>query len=226
MLHEVQQKILTKLTELFPGQIDLSKHIPEPYWNYAKGVNKVKAIYLGCDPTNTVKNVQFEYAFAHGTSDPGFKRFITLHEKQLKSIGLIWDDVYTQNLCQNYFTSETTKNKVWKRAAREIWIQELNNELDCLFGKDIPVLLTSQLLLDVLLNDDMLETGKRPALYDAMKFYSGETIIPITSDQNKLRRPLIPVYRGRNPQTGKSYMLSNDIHHEYVNRIKQILNPN
>lgn len=226
MLPEVQQKILTKLNELFPGQIDLSKHIPEPYWNNEKDVNKVKAIYLGCDPTNTVKNIQFEYAFAHGTSDPGFKRFITLHENQLTSIGLNWDLVYAQNLCQNYFTSETAKNKIWKQAAQAIWIDELNNELNKLFVIDIPVLLTSQLLLDVLLNDDMLERGKRPARYDAMKFYSGETNIPIPSDHNKLRRPLIPVCRGRNPKTGKSYMLSNDMHHEYVNRIKQILNPN
>lgn len=222
---EKQQEILTKLTDLFPSQIDMTKKIPKPYWKEENGAGKVKAIYLGCDPTNTVKNIQFEYAFAHGTSDPGFKRFITLHENQLTSIGLNWDLVYAQNLCQNYFTSETAKNKIWKQAAQAIWIDELNNELNKLFVIDIPVLLTSQLLLDVLLNDDLPERGKRPARYDAMKFYSGEINIPIPSDQNKLRRPLIPVYRGRNPKTGNSYMLSNDLHHEYVNRIKQILNP-
>lgn len=224
MFPKDQQLILTKLNESLPGQIDLTKQIPMPYWNNEKDVSKVKAIYLGCDPTNTVKNIQFEYAFAHGTSDPGFKRFITQHENQLTSIGLNWDLVYTQNLCQNYFTSETAKNKIWKQAAQAIWIDELNNELNKLFVIDIPVLLTSQLLLDVLLNDNLLEMGKRPARYDAMKFYTGETNIPIPSGQNKLRRPLIPVYRGRNPQTGKSYMLSNDMHPAYVNRIKQILN--
>jgi hypothetical protein len=223
MQSEEHQEILTKLTDLFPGHIDSSKIIPQPYWNKENDVSKVKVIYLGCDPTNKAKNIQFEHAFAHGTSDPGFKRFITLHEKQLKSIGLSWDDVYTQNLCQNYFTEETAKNKIWKQAAEVMWIQVLNNELDSLFGKDIPVLLTSQLLLDVILNDDILENSKRPARYDAMKFYSGETIIPISSDQNKLGRPLIPLYRGRNPKTGQSYMLTNGNHTKYAFKIKQLL---
>lgn len=223
---EKQQEILTKLTELFPGQIDSSKKFPKPYWKEENGADKVKAIYLGCDPTNKAKNIQFDYAFAHGTSDSGFEKFINLHEKQLKSIGLSWDDVYTQNLCQNYFTEETSKNKIWKDVAKEFWIQELNTELDSLFGKDIPVLLTSQLLLDVLLNDDLLENGKRPARFDAMELYTRKKDFTISSEQNKLGRPLIAVYRGRNPKTGQSYMFLKDQHSEYANRIKLILKTN
>jgi len=113
-----------------------------------------------------------------------------------------------------------------KDVAKEFWIQELNTELDSLFGKDIPVLLTSQLLLDVLLNDDLLENGKRPARFDAMELYTRKKDFTISSEQNKLGRPLIAVYRGRNPKTGQSYMFLKDQHSEYANRIKLILKTN
>ena len=89
-------------------------------------------------------------------------------------------------------------------------------ELDELFSKDIPVLLTSQLLLDVLLNVD-----KRPAKCDAIEFYEGRTSIPVPATENKLGRLLIPLYRGRNGRTKKSYELSN--YTQYALRIKEIL---
>lgn len=218
-----QAMLIQLLQDLFPGQIDTQKDFPKPYWNKSKDPNKVKAVYLGCDPTNK-GNIPFDYAFAHGCNEPGFKRFITLHTKQIEAIGLEWESVYTQNLCQNYFMKETSKNiKIWKEAAIKVWIPVLKAELDNLFDSSIPVLLTSQLLLDVLLNEDLLEGNKRPAKYDAANFYKRKTEIPVPANQNKLERPLIPLYRGRNPKTGESYLLTNKTNSDYTKLLKQLL---
>ncbi len=218
-----QNQLLQQLDDLFPGQIDIHQKIPKTYWNKAKDPKKVKAVYLGCDPTNKVKNIQFDYAFAHGSNNPGFKRFVILHTKQLEAIGLDWESVYTQNLCQNYFMEETSKNKIWKEAAIKVWIPVLKAELDNLFDSSISVLLTSQLLLDVLLNEDLLERNKRPTKYDAANFYKRETEIPVPANQNKLERPLIPLYRGRNPKTGESYLLTNISNADYAKLVTQLL---
>lgn len=219
-----QAMLIQLLQDFFPGQIDTQKDFPKPYWNKSKDPKKVKAVYLGCDPTNK-GNIQFDYAFAHGCNNPGFKRFVTLHTKQLKAIGLDRESVYTQNLCQNYFKEETSRNiKIWKEAAIKVWIPVLKAELDNLFDSSIPVLLTSQLLLDVLLNEDLLEGNKRPAKYDAANFYKPDPeIIPVPANQNKLERPLIPLYRGRNPKTGESYLLSDKSNIEYTMLVKQLL---
>lgn len=207
-------EILNQLTETFCEQIVVTEKLPKTYC--PGGIEAVKAIYLGCDPTNTAKNFQFEHAFSHGCADKGFGRFRETHLKQLNAIGLSWDKVYTQNLCRNYFREETSKNKIWKQAA-EFWIPILKEELDRLFNVNIPVLLTSQLLLDMLLKVD-----KRPTRYDAIEFYEGRTAIPVPADENKLGRPLIPVYRGRNGRTKISYELKN--FEAYGDEIKRYLN--
>lgn len=201
-------ELLLELKEKFNDKVDDRFYLPKAYWFGKKEM--VKAIYLGCDPTNTNKNIQFDYAFSHGCTDKGFIMFRKKHMKQLEAIGLNWETVYTQNLCRNYFKSETSKNKIWKQAA-EMWIDVLKEELDELFSVEIPVLLTSQLLLDVLLKEK-----KRPPRYDALKFYDLTSQIPVPAEENKLERPLIPVYRGVNGRTRVSYQLENfpDYAHE------------
>ena len=212
-MKKTDTQLLQELKEKFSDKIDDRFYLPEAYWSGVK--DKVKAIYLGCDPTNTNKNIQFEYAFSHGCMDKGFVAFRKKHLKQLNEIGLSWETVYTQNLCKNYFRSETSKNKIWKQAA-EMWIDVLKEELDELFSTEIPVLLTSQLLLDALLFEQ-----KRPIRYDALEFYELRTPIPVPANENKLMRPLIPVYRGVNGRTRVPYRLEN--YPEYANKIREIV---
>lgn len=206
-------ELLQVLKEKFGDQIDDRFYLPKAFWSGEKEM--VKAVYLGCDPTNTNKNIQFDFVFSHGCMDQGFVTFRKKHLKQLEAIGLSWETVYTQNLCRNYFKSETSKNKIWKQAA-EMWIEVLKEELDELFSTDIPVLLTSQLLLDVL-----LKVEKRPDKYNAMNFYDLTTPIPVPAVENKLKRPLIPVYRGVNGSTKVSYQLKN--YPDYAYEIRKII---
>lgn len=85
-------------------------------------------------------------------TDVWIKVFVTFRKKRLTlwgAIGLSWKTVYTQNLCRNYFKTETSKNKIWNKLPK--CGLTYSEKLDELFSTDIPVLLTSQLLLDVLL---------------------------------------------------------------------------
>ena len=212
-MKKTDKELLQVLKEKFNDEIDDRFYLPKAFWMGEKEM--VKAVYLGCDPTNTNKNIQFDFAFSHGCNDKGFVTFRNKHLKQLEAIGLTWETVYTQNLCRNYFMSETSKNKIWKQAA-EMWIDVLKEELDELFSVDIPVLLTSQLLLDVLLREK-----KRPHRYDALEFYERRTQIPVPAEENKLGRPLIPIYRGVNGRTRVSYQLKN--FPEYAHEIRIII---
>jgi hypothetical protein len=63
-------EIINQLTETFGEQIVVTEKLPKTYC--PGGIEAVKAIYLGCDPTNTAKNFQFEHAFSHGCADKGF----------------------------------------------------------------------------------------------------------------------------------------------------------
>lgn len=185
---------------------------PKPYM-IDKG--QVKAIYLGCDPSNR-SNDTFEYAFALGGTNRRYNQFISSHQRDLNVVGLNWDDLYVQNLCRNYFQDETSKNlKLWKQAAREFWIERLYNELR-IFPTSVPILLTSQYLLDVL----ALDGCEKLAPID---FYECRQSIPVPPDKNLLGRPLIPFYRGRNPRLKKWYKLSSGNWSEYCKSVKVIL---
>ena len=82
------------------------------------------------------------------------------------------------------------------------------------FYPKIPVLLTSQLLLEVL-------GDKETAKYIAPDIYECRTAIPIPADKNKLGRPLIPVYRGKSPRYKVSYHLKNKQWEKYRDLIKK-----
>jgi hypothetical protein len=212
-MKNTDSELLKELKNKFNDEIDDRFYLPKAYWTGNKEM--IKAIYLGCDPTNTKKNIQFDFAFSHGCNDKCFVLFRNKHLKQLEAIDLNWDMVYTQNLCRNYFKSETSKNKIWKYAA-EFWIDLLKKELNNLFTVNIPVLLTSQLLLDVLLIEK-----KRPEDYDAQMFYDLKTQIPINPEKNKLGRPLIPFYRGVNGRTKVPYKL--EVYPDYAKEIKKVV---
>lgn len=206
-------EIINQLNETYGEQIILTEKLPQAYC--PGGLDAVKAIYLGCDPTNNSYKIEFDYAFAHEHKGSEFRQFLKMHTEQLKEIGLNWNTVYTQNLCRNYFKEETGVNKIWKKVADEFWIERLKEELS-VFDPNIPVLITSQLLLEVL-------GDKETSKYTAPDIYEGKKEIPIPAHKNKLGRPLIAVYRGKNPNYKVSYHLKYTEWEKYRESIKTYL---
>jgi hypothetical protein len=210
------EEILTELKNKFGDEVKDYLPFPKPY---PDNIKSPKAILLGCDPTNTSYNFRFEYVFALGTDkDLNGKDITKFKEKflpnfitSLKSVDLTFETIYTQNLCQNYFEKETSKNlKIWNQAAK-IWIPYLKQELS-VFNKDIPVLLTSKYLYDVLI------IGKK---HKPINYYKLNQSIPINRNENLLERPLIPFYRNRRKI---DYHLSNPEWEPYKQKIIEILN--
>jgi hypothetical protein len=206
-------QLINQLRETYGEQIVVTEKLPQAFC--PGGVEAVKAIYLGCDPTNNSYKIEFDYAFAHEYRGSEFRQFLKMHTEQLKAIDLGWTQVYTQNLCRNYFTEETGVNKIWKKVAEEFWIERLKEELS-IFDLKIPVLLTSQLLLEVL-------GDKETSKFNAPDIYEGKKEIPIPAEKNKLVRPLIPVYRGKSPRYKVSYHLKNQEWGKYTASIKEFL---
>lgn len=176
-------------------------NIPKPYFNPNK---TIKAFVLGCDPTafDKEKNLlQFEFVFDL-KNDKNDKRYFSGISANLERIGLELECVFVQNLVTDYLDKCTAENKAWKEKALQ-YIEQRRQEFDKIdpTGK-IPVLLTSGLLYDVLLNEDQTK-------YSPKEIYQLKTSIPIPSENNKLGRPLIPLYRHYH------YSLANKEHLQY-----------
>lgn len=211
-IHMTDQQIVSYLNRKFGNGIKETIPFPKPF---VKEMNQVKAIYLGCDPSNS-RSDTFDYAFALEGTNPLYNQFILSHEKNLNAVVLKWKELYVQNLCQNYFQKETSKNlKLWKQVAREFWIEQLNKELR-IFPASIPVLLTAQYLLEVLAIDGY---EKIPAI----DFYECKNPIPVPADKNLLGRTLIPFYRGINPKLKKSYNLSTGHWSDYREQVRKLV---
>jgi hypothetical protein len=182
-------------------------NIPEPFIGNSE---KLKAIVLGCDPTAFNKNkirIKFDTVFGLGGND---LRYFAGIQSNLLSIGINLEEIYVQNLITEYQKYESSKNKEWHITSQK-FISARVTEFDTIDPMRIlPVLLTSELLYKALLNNG----EKRIAAKD---FYNGKVSIPITPDQNKLYRPLIPFYRHR------KYNLRNQ--GEYVRKLQSIFSP-
>lgn len=143
---------------------------------------KVKAIVLGADPTNQ-HDQHLEYAFGIMSEEKRFFRYILAN---LNLIGLHLEDIYVQNLVQDYQASETALNKGWEKAA-EVSLENLLQELNAL-QKDVPVLITAERIMKFLLNDPS-------ALPKATEIYSNNNFWFSKPEENKLNRTLIALYR-------------------------------
>lgn len=174
--------ILNILSTTFPDEVIANYDLPNPF---PENIKNPKAILIGCDPTNS-QNIRFKYVFALERTHKEFAGFLKSWDCSLCAIGLNFNKIYTQNLCRNYFKHETSKNKIWYKAA-EIWIPELKKELDN-FDKDIPVLMSSEYINRALLKD-------KKNFIKASDFYKCIRDIPIPAILDKLDRPLIPLYR-------------------------------
>ena len=206
MSEEKRRAILEVLQSKFPKEVVLTEKLP---FAYCKDISNVKAIVLGCDPTNNLKSQNLKFAFGIGNKDQKLNMFFSGIECNLKEIGLSKDEVYIQNLCQNYFHNVTSKNKKWAKASA-YWIPYLIDELT-IFNTSVPVLLTSSYLYNV------LKLGRKfPPSY----YYECKEPVPIPAEHSKLNRPLIPFYRNRRKT---DYHLSSGNWPEYQNRLKEII---
>ena len=124
-----------------------------------------------------------EYVF--DLSPNGDKRYFTSIDSNLKQLGLTRSDLYVQNLCRNYFTqdTETIASKVWAEIACR-WCPFLVKELDNLFDRKVPVLLTAARLYRVL---------NKGAMYEPKALYGRCLFVP--EKDSRLGRVLIPLFR-------------------------------
>lgn len=202
---------------------------------YCKDYSKVKAIVLGSDPSipkiNELSEEKYlSSAFALDSKDDAIikeaynGRRMNLWDSTIGcnvlELGLTLDDLYVQNLIKFSLKHETgwywkTKMGDKKHEKRkQIWVQiaksqvnSLKSELDLLFSKNIPVLLTTGYLLEPLVNDPEL------LLYTPDHYYQEKLFI--SSYKNQLDRTLILMSRHNTYRLRK--------HPEYCRVIKKRL---
>ncbi|MBI5020546.1 MAG: hypothetical protein HZB59_03845 [Ignavibacteriales bacterium] len=74
---------------------------------------KVKAIVLGADPSNfSDDGKRRNLTKVFGIGD-GYTRYFQGILKNLKAVGLGLEDIYVDNMIQDYLDAETSKNKDW-----------------------------------------------------------------------------------------------------------------
>jgi len=177
-----ERKILQKLIRDFPKLIaDIY-----PFPKYFSGSGEIKAIILGADPTHIVTGQPQILNMVFELDNPKSPYWRSIARNMLQIPALNMENVYVQNVCRNYFTLETSKNKHWEELAREYWIPFLKNELDDMFDPHVPILMTTEFILNAALKDPK---KKIPAneLYTQCKTIAG--------DENLFGRELFGFYR-------------------------------
>lgn len=176
---------------------------PKPY----KGEGLIKAIVLGAD-SSTESNIDIEYAFNLDKNYSYFGDIMSnlvyiFTEKFYSEIGYkervelkksVRKQIYVQNLCDDYLEHETDyypEDKWVEFVSKNGYIEKRKTELDDLFDESIPVLLTSEILLKALLNDDILNDVEESDEF--LTYYRSREIIK--KEDNKLNRVLIPFSR-------------------------------
>lgn len=178
-----EYEILNGLVKNFPELI----HNIYPFPATFTGNDKIKAIVLGADPTHIVNGEpeQLEKVFQlNKPKSSPYWRSMNTNIAQIANLSL--DNLHVQNVCRNYFTKETSKNKDWVHIARNYWVEHLKEELDSKFDKEIPVFMTTEFILHSLLIDDYIKI-KAKDIY--------QNCITIKKEDNLLARELIAFYR-------------------------------
>lgn len=185
---------------------------PKPYC----GIREIKAIVLGTDPTAFDKHAnvkQINYVFDINGDERyfvGIKHNLNyLFYKEKNFFDSIENYLFVQNLCPNYLEHQTSEynNKSWINFMVENgYVEKLKIDI----GKypNIPLFLTSSILLDVLCDHGIV---KKPSYYY-------ENQIFIEPEDNKLNRLLIPLFRHR------KYALYHDENLAYTNAVRKRLN--
>jgi len=155
-------------------------NFPKPFY---KNISAVKAIVLGADPSNS-QGKTFDYVFGLEESENSqyFKPILS----NLTYFKLNLSNIYVQNLCPNYFTFETSKNKFYCEIATKYWLPKLREELDKLFSSSIPVFATAWKVIEV--TAPASKNYKR----NKLQIYKNAVIFKDTM----LNRPVISLFRG------------------------------
>jgi len=169
--------IIKKNEELKKFYVE-TKRLPKPFYG---NIANVKAIVIGPDPS-LVLNLKYEYVF--GLENPETKYF-KVQEFNLRMVGLGLDNIYVQNLVQNYCNRLADKNPNWYEFA-EIWKPTLKQEIDTLFSLRIPVFFTNLRVLQALsahkINKrNMLEYYQEGKFIKPSENYLNRTMIPMMS---------------------------------------------
>lgn len=202
-----EKDILNKLLKKYPKQV--TDIFPFPKVHHGKG--EIKCIILGADPTHLVENKPkpLQMVFGLNNEKSPYWNTIKRNIKHLENITM--DNIYVQNLCRNYFTIETSRNKSWAEIAKNYWVHFLKIELDNLFEPEIPVFMTTEFILNsVLIN-------QKP--YKAFDIYS--KLISFSKAENLLSRELIAFYRHQN------YALKNwNLYTKFIKGKLELATPN
>jgi hypothetical protein len=177
-----EKDILKRLQVLYPDLISPIDKFPQAY----KGNNKIKAIILGADPTHIVDSHPKPLEFVFQIENPNSPYWKGIKQNLERITGMTQEHVYVQNVCRNYFNLETSKNKVWVEIARQYWIPFLAKELDVMFDKSVPILMTTEFILKAALNSGESNI-KAKNIYNVC--------ITIDSGKNLFGRELIAFYR-------------------------------
>ena len=189
----------------FQGVKNIDNYLPFPKSYIGKG--PIKAIVLGADPS-TKEQIRFDTVFGLLGED---KRYFAGINRNLDAVGLTLDNVYVQNLCQNYFTKTTYEQKAnWWRASG-VWYTFLRNELEELFDDTVPILATSEIILKRFVHFD-----QEPPNY----YYNNPDILPLDAGLYTSKRMVLPFYRHWR------YNLNKEEWTLYRNKIKSIFKDN
>jgi len=181
---------IKELNDLFPGKIKDYPY-PKPWPSENPDISKIKAIVLGCDPSNFSKGSEtqvLETVFGiEGKGKDG--RYFAGILQNMNQLGLKLTDLYVQNLCRNYFDKVTAENDCYPEAAK-LWRKSLCSELDELqIPRHVPVFMTSQYIYKALIKEAVHE-------FSPADLYGTHGLLPIAAEDNHLSRPLFPLYRG------------------------------
>ena len=176
-----ENEILSNIESVYNETYIKAENLPKPY----RGKGTIKAVLLGTDPGNCSigETKRLEYVFGLEDINTPYFSEIKKNLEALKNISL--ENLFIQNICKNYFNCDTSNNKYWKEIAL-LWLPLISEELDSEYSKDIPVLISAEIILDVILKDS---GDKKKAGY----YYSNLAFID--SEENSFNRTVIPFYR-------------------------------
>jgi hypothetical protein len=181
-----RQQICNLIKEQFPSVYQDSDTLPQAY----HGTN-VSAIVLGADPVNVAYNKRFEYVFGLEKKN---SPYFSVTKRNLKKIGLTLDNIYVQNVIQNYFKVETSNNKYWYECAL-LWLDYLKDEIDSHFDREVPVFVTAQKVLKALIGKEAVKAYPPDSIYSKSKFF--------TLEENYLGRNVFCLFRHRDYSLSK-----------------------
>ena len=176
------QTVVDQLSEKYKSLIWKSYPLPKAYI----GNDNIKAIILGADPTHIVNQVPVQITKVFDLDNPKSPYWRGINRKLQMIRGLSINNVHVENVCRNYFTIETSKNKNWVKIARENWIPFLKKELDMHYPVEVPILITTEFILNAIIID-IKKTISASTIYKECLLIEGE--------MNLLNREIIAFYR-------------------------------